>query len=704
MTVIEKDCTIALVGNPNSGKSTLFNLLTGLNQKVGNYPGITVAINSGKINADTNCVDLPGAYSLHATSEDEFILTNILIDKQDPNYPDCVIYVADINYLEKQLLLFTQVKDLGFPVILVLNMIDLAEKDKTEVDIAKLEKEFPDTTIIPVSSKTGKGIKELKEIIHQKKFITTSPENRFYQPLTQSEIEAVDWMKNTFGYDNPFQSMLCLHHHDKITHHNSSEKAEMDEWMHQHQFPSLRLQIDDTMRRYDYFTPIVQRTTKKVKKSLTISDKIDAILTHRLVGPLLFALVMIFVFQAIFSWATYPMDIIENLMAAASGWVGSMSSGSWFTDLIANGLIPGIAGVLVFIPQIAILFLLISLLEEIGYMSRAVFMFDRIMQRFGLNGRSLVALISSGACAIPAIMSARTISNPKEKLITILVTPFISCSARIPVYAILVAFVVPSTTIWGIFNTQGLVFMGLYALGIIAAMSAALVLKKILPSWGNSHLMINLPDYRMPDFRNIWITVYKYTRSFVLEAGKIILIISMILWLLSSYGPGNKMDMAEQESIAFAQSQNLTSQQTENLIASKQLEASYAGHIGKFFEPVIKPLGYDWKIGIALFTSFAAREVFVGTMATIYSLGSAESELTIKDRMSKEVNRETGLPVYTLATALSLLVFYVLAMQCMSTLAVVKKETGTWKWPVVQFFSMTGLAYLASFLVFQLLS
>ncbi len=361
-----------------------------------------------------------------------------------------------------------------------------------------------------------------------------------------------------------------------------------------------------------------------------------------------------------------------------------------------------LGGILIFIPQIAILFLLISLLEEVGYMARAVFMFDNVMQRFGMNGRSIVALVSSGACAIPAVMSTRTISNWKERLITILVSPFISCSARIPVYTVLIGFVVPAATVWGFLNVQGLAFMGLYIVSILAALGAAWVFKKILKTEERSFLMLELPEYRTPVFKNVLLNVYEKVKAFVIEAGKIIFVISIVLWLMASYGPGNKMELAEQEAISLATQNNLDEDATADLIAGKQIEASYAGHLGKFIEPVIQPLGYDWKMGIALITSFAAREVFIGTMATIYSIGSTDDEGTIRERMAKEVNPLTGEKTYNFATSLSLLVFYIFAMMCMSTLAVVKRETGGWKWPIIQFLFMTILAYVAAFAVYQI--
>ena len=698
--------TVALVGNPNSGKTSLFNQLTGMNQRTGNYPGITVSIKTGKITKNIECVDLPGAYSLHATSGDEYILTNVLLDPEDQHFPDLVIYVADVTQLEKQFLLFTQVRDLGFPILLVLNMMDLADRQKYQLDIQALQDRLNPVEVIPVSSRTGAGIDRLKQRIYDlsgQPLTVQTPDHPFFK-LSDAEQEGVTWMHDAFGYTNPYHSLLCLHHHQHLEHHSETEKAQITNWCQEHQFNSLRLQIDDTMHRFDTFEPILHQVKSKKPELENASDRADRLLTHHIAGPIVFLLSMVVVFQAIFSWASYPMEWIESAFGYASSTLGETLPATWWSSLLIDGIIPGIAGILVFIPQIAILFFIISLMEESGYMARAVFMFDRVMQRFGLNGRSLISLISGGACAIPAILSTRSISNPKERLITILVTPFISCSARIPVYAVLVAFVIPPVTIWGIFNAQGLVFMGLYAVGILVAMLVSLLLSKTMKSQGSSYLMIHLPEYKMPSLRNVSLMVYESVRSFVLEAGKIILFISLILWVLSSYGPGEKMRLAEAQATEQAQDQQLDDAATANLIASQKMEASYAGHIGKWMEPAIRPLGYDWKIGIALLPSFAAREVFVGTMATIYSLGSADDELTIHDRMAKEVDQVTGKPRYDLATALSLLLFYVLAMQCISTLAVVRKETGTWKWPVIQFTMMTGLAYLVALAIYQFLS
>ena len=410
---------------------------------------------------------------------------------------------------------------------------------------------------------------------------------------------------------------------------------------------------------------------------------------------------MLLVFQAIFAWASYPMDLIDSLFGQLVEGVQQVLPAGWVTDLITDGILAGLGGVVIFVPQIAILFFLITILEEVGYMARAAFMFDRVMQFFGLNGRSMVALISSSACAIPAVMSTRNIANWKERLITIMVSPLISCSARIPVYTVLIGFVVPVGTVWGVFNQQGLAFMGLYLLGIFAAFASAWVFKKVLKTNESSYLMLELPSYRPPVMRNVWLNVWEKVKTFLLEAGKVIIVISIALWGLATYGPKAAIEQAEQSAIEQATEQNLPENEAADLLAAKQLEASFAGHLGKFIEPAIAPLGFDWKMGIALITSFAAREVFVGTMATIYSIGSEDDESSVRDRMAAERNPVTGDLVYSLPTSLSLLIFYVFAMMCMSTLAVVKRETKSWKWPIIQFVFMTAMAYLSSWIVYQ---
>lgn len=704
-----KVLNVAVLGNPNCGKSSIFNKLTGLRQKVGNFPGVTVDKKVGYLTSpsgvEVKILDFPGTYSLYPNSQDERIVVQSFTNPADENYPDVLLYVVDVTKLEKHLLLFTQLCDLGLPVILVLNMADIAEREGMEVDAAFLREQLK-TPVIKVSARTGSGIAEIgKELDHFIEQPRNLQRDEPFYPFSKIEQQVIQQLEPDFPGFSPYQLLLLSHHYEWLSFLDDAQKDLIKGVVEKTQMDSLRLQVDETMRRFDHFTPIALHAIKQERASSSpVTDALDRVLTHRILGPVIFMVLMLFVFQAIYAWATYPMDWIEGLFGWMTVQLQAVLPDGWFSSLLTDGVLAGLGGIMVFIPQIAILFLLISILEEVGYMARAAYMFDRLMQTFGLNGRSIVALISGGACAIPAIMSTRTIGNWKERLITILVTPFISCSARIPVYTVLIGFVVPATTVWGIFNLQGLAFMGLYLLGIIAALGSAFIFKLILRTRESSFLMLELPEYRTPVLRNVGLTVWEKVKTFIVEAGKIIMIISVVLWVLASYGPPKEMAQAVQDAEALAEAQSLDEIQTADLVAAKQIEASFAGHLGKFIEPAIQPLGFDWKMGIALITSFAAREVFIGTMATIYSIGSKEDEFSIRDRMARERDPETGLKVYTMATSLSLLIFYVFAMQCMSTLAVVRRETKSWKWPVIQFVFMTALAYFGSLLVYQLFS
>ena len=702
---------LALAGNPNAGKTSIFNLLTGMNQKVGNFPGVTVEKKTGKFlttsQEEIHLIDFPGTYSLYPNSLDERIVVQTFSNPNDVNYPDGILYIADVTKLEQHILLLSQLLDLGLPVILVLNMIDLAEKGGLNIEAERLSDYFQ-IPVIPVSSRSGKGKDQLIESVEKMVLQSTKSvqEKKPFVPFDPQETKVINAINKRLPHLNAYQALLVGHHSQWLKHLSAEEQDNIHKDLEHIGFEPLRHQIKETMKRYDRFTPIVKKSLKKSvsnSNSISFTERLDYILTHPFWGTVFFIFLMLIVFQAIYTLATYPMDWIEQLFGFLNTSVKSLAPGSWITNLIADGLIAGLGGIMVFIPQIAILFFLISLLEEAGYMARAAFLFDRTMQFFGLNGRSVVALISGGACAVPAIMSTRNIANWKERMITIMVTPLISCSARIPVYAVLIALVIPSTTVLGIFNLQGLVFMGLYLLGIIAALLSALVFKLILRSEETSYLMLELPEYRVPVIRNVWLTVLEKVRSFIVEAGKVILIISLILWVLASFGPGNAMENAALTARQQALQQNLSESETNDLISAKKIEASFAGQLGKMIEPAIQPLGFDWKIGIALITSFAAREVFVGTMATIYSIGSVDDDFSIKEKMAKEINPKTGKPVYTLATSLSLLLFYVFAMQCMSTLAVVKRETNSWKWPIIQFVFMSALAYICSLIIYQVL-
>ncbi len=696
---------IALIGNPNSGKSTLFNQLTGLRQKVGNFPGVTVdkKIGQTKLSPDlkVSIIDFPGTYSLYPTSQDERIVTQTFVNTEDVNYPDAVLYVADQTQLEKHLLLLTQIRDLDIPVLLALNMADVAREDQINIDIKILAKELK-IPISIISARTGEGMDELKKKLAELLQSDFTPSKAF-SSFSSGEKSLVAALKNFPKKTNDYQKILLAHHAAWLPSLNEHEKKTLIDTAINAELHPLKWQVRETMSRFDRIEPLVKKvvtTPSQTKASFT--DKVDLIVTHWLAGPIIFFALMLVVFQAIFAWSSFPMDLIDGAFGAINEWVSASLPEGLFSSLLTDGILSGIGGVVIFIPQIAILFFLISILEESGYMARAVYLFDNVMRRFGLNGRSIVGLVSGAACAIPAIMSTRTISNWKERLITILVTPLISCSARIPVYTVLIGFVVPSSMVYGFFNLQGLAFMGLYLLGIVAALFAAWVFKLILKTEESSFLLLELPVYRRPSLKNVFYNVWEKTKTFVIEAGKIIFVISIVLWVLATFGPAEKMKLAQQEATTIATQQNLSATDAANLLASKKIEASYAGHLGKLIEPVIQPLGFDWKIGIALITSFAAREVFVGTMATIYSIGSDSDEIGVRDKLREAKDPETGKPVYTWVTSLSLLIFYVFAMQCMSTLAVTKRETKSWKWPIVQFVFMTALAYLGSLFVYQM--
>ena len=700
---------VGLVGNPNSGKSSLFNLLTGLRQRVGNFPGVTVEKKVGRLVLPglppVELVDFPGAYSCYPTSLDERLVVQELTNPAGDLFPDAIVYVADITKLDKHLLLFTQLRDLDLPMILVLNMADLMGEGALSVDLPGLRKKLS-VPVVAVSSREDRGIDELRTAIADllrspDEFRTAQP---FYEPGAAARDVLAD-LRRHLPARNDYHALLLTHHAPWLKHIPEATRHRVQQARVARGFHSLRAQVEETMDRYNNFEPIVHATVRHAGDEASRSDRIDNVVTHPVFGPLIFIGLMLLVFQALFAWAALPMDFIEATFGSLGEGIRSTLGAGWLTDLLVDGIVAGLGGVLVFVPQIAILFFFISILEEVGYLARAAYLFDSLMQRFGLNGRSVVALISGHACAIPAIMSTRTIADWKERLLTILVTPLTSCSARIPVYVILISFAVPQVTyLNGLVGLQGLAFAGLYFLGIIGAMLSALVFKWVLKSTDRSFLMLELPDYRTPVWRNVGINVWQKSKTFVVEAGRVILLISIVLWAASTYGPSEGMAAAEAAATERAADRRLSEEEAADLLASERLEASYAGHLGKAIEPVIRPLGYDWKIGIALLTSFAAREVFVGTMATIYSVGSTDEEFRIRERMAEARDPVTGRAVYNPATAWSLLVFYVFAMMCMSTLAVTWRETGSWKWPVLQFVFMTAIAYVGAMAVYQTLT
>jgi len=705
---------IALVGNPNAGKSSIFNLLTGLRQQVSNFPGVTIEKKTGAFDLPSGkkvaVTDLPGCYSLYPNSSDERIVGEILTNPQHLNFPDLVVYVLDVMNLERHMLLATQIIDLGIPMILAVNMMDLAAAENIQVDIAALQA-YLQVPVVPISGRTAEGKDNLLQAIDQ--FHQSAPPHSAYlrkeafYALSADEKSLIQSISGWEAGKTDYSKLVSCHLAQDISLAPALQQG-IEQSVQSQNFNRLRYQINETMTRFRDMAPSIKRTLDIPSEGYTKwTHRIDQIITHRFIGPLIFFTIMLFVFQAIYAWSEAPMGWIEETFAWMTDGVKSIMPEAWYTDLLTDGVIAGLGGVVVFVPQITILFLLIALLEESGYMSRAVFMFDEIMQKFGMNGRSLVSLISSGACAIPAIMATRTITDWKERIITMMVAPLISCSARIPVYAVLIGFVVPDGN-WGIFNYQGLAFMGLYLLGIIASLVAALVFKWVIKSKQNSQLMIELPVYKAPLMKNVLLTVREKVWSFISSAGQVILGISIVLWFLASYGPGDMDAKALAEVSAKPDYATLTEDERDAQIQGAKISYSYAGYLGKAIEPAIAPLGFDWKIGIALITSFAAREVFVGTMATIYSIGSTddedESTATLRQKMGAELKTDGVTKRYDFPTALSLLVFYVFAMQCMSTLAVTKKETNGWKWPMIQLGYMTAMAYFGSLLIYQFFS
>ncbi|MDZ4846336.1 MAG: ferrous iron transport protein B [Chitinophagales bacterium] len=694
---------LALIGNPNAGKTSVFNHLTGMRQKTGNFPGVTVDKKTGGLTlpdgTEATIIDLPGAYSLYPNSMDERIATDILCNRNSASYPALALYVADVNNLERHLLLCSQLIDLEIPVLLALTMTDIAETNGLHCAMQSLAEELG-VEIVQVNGRTGSGITELISRIPAAKLRKSKrfSDTRSFAPQT------VDALKKIFPDENDYSALLLAHHHQRFDFINASQKNEISR-ITTTGFNSLQLQVQETLARYEKITALLRRAVTQEKKNEqeTFTEKIDKLLTHRVFGSLIFLAVLFFVFQAIFAWATYPMEWIDSGFSELGSLAKTHLPHGVINDLLTEGILPGLSGICIFIPQITILFALIIFLEDVGYMSRTIFLSDSIMRKFGLNGRSIVSLFSGLACAVPAIMTTRTITNWKERLITIMVTPLMSCSARIPVYTILVALVIPGDSSIAFFDMRGLLMLGLYMLGVFAALISAFVLKKIIKTNEQSYLVMELPSYKIPNWKNIAFTVFEKVKIFVTQAGKVIFIISIVLWFLASYGPKKAMGEAENIPVSLT-NETLTQEQVNDIIAARKMQASYAGQLGRFIEPVIEPLGFDWKIGIALITSFAAREVFVGTIATLYSVGREQSDESILEKMRSEINPQTGLQVFTPAVVFSLLIFYVFAMQCMSTIAVVKRETKSWKWAGIQFVYMTALAYVASFITYQLMS
>ena len=698
---------IALVGNPNSGKSSIFNSLTGLNQKIGNFPGVTVDKKTGTSQISESLkaliIDLPGAYSLYPKRHDEWVSYKVLINQDIDITADVFLLVADASNLKRNLLFCSQLIDLKKPVVVALTMMDLAKKKNIQIDIAGLERELG-VPVIPVNPRKNKGIKELKKAIElTAENLNKTPARDFIDTNTFAP-EAIKEINKLFPGTGDYRAIHYLINHENFALDAATQDV-IENIEIRNKFNPTKTQAEEIMQRYGRIKHIMKQTVVEadpLQKAL-FTEKLDNILLHRVWGYLILITVLFLLFQSIFWVAQYPMDAIEWSFAKLGGFLGSILSQGWVSDVLINGVLAGLSGIMIFIPQIMILFGLITLLEDTGYMARISFLTDKVMRKAGLNGKSVMPMISGFACAVPAIMSARNIENKKERLLTIMCTPLMSCSARLPVYTILIALIIPGHLYFGFLSVQGLVMMALYLLGTIMALVTAYIFKWFIKSIERSYFILELPVYRGPRWKNIFYTMVEKAKVFVFNAGKIIMVISLLLWVLSGYGPKERMKTASEKYEILAVANPSQADQYNKERKTALLENSYAGILGKSIEPVIKPLGFDWKIGIALITSFAAREVFVGTMATLYSVGEDKDKdyTTLRQKMSAAV-RDDGTKVYDLATGLSLLVFYVLAMQCMSTLAVVKRETRSWKWPIIQLFYMTGLAYVMSLLVYNI--
>lgn len=691
---------IALIGNPNTGKTSVFNALTGLNQKVGNYPGITVEKKQGSCRLSrttkADIIDLPGTYSLNASSMDESVVIELLLNKNDKDYPDVAVVVSDIENLKRNLLLFTQIKDLEIPTLLVINMSDRMQRKGISLNVALLEEKLK-TKIALISTRENTGIDQLKAFILDYRLLSK-------ESITDIRSIDADYFQNlekVFPNQSLYKLWLVITQDVNFAKLERKKVEDATSYKTQSESHLKRLQQKETIKRYQIINNALKETyVVDINKATDIRSRLDRVLIHRFWGYIIFFMILLTIFQVIFDWSSIPMDFIDESFTKLSELTKENLPPGLFTSLLAEGIISGLGGIIIFIPQIAFLFLFIAVLEETGYMSRVVFLMDRGLRKYGLSGKSVIPLISGTACAIPAVMATRNIENWKERLITILVTPFTTCSARLPVYLILISLVIPQGSFLGM-GYQGLTLMGLYLLGFVMALLSAALLNKLLKIQSKTYFVIEMPNYKLPLLKNVLITVFEKTKSFVVEAGKIILAISILLWVMASFGPGEEFKNAE----AIVREQQAVNQLSEEAlltkIASYKLEHSFIGILGKSIEPAIAPLGFDWKIGIALISSFAAREVFVGTLATIYSVGNDQEE-TIKNRMAAE-RKPNGKPLFDLPTGISLMLFYAFALQCMSTLAIVKKETNSWKWPMIQLFSMTGIAYLSALIVYQIL-
>ncbi|WP_099367631.1 ferrous iron transport protein B [Sphingobacterium sp. 1.A.4] len=698
-----KNPNIVLLGNPNVGKTSLFNRLTKLNQKVGNYPGITVEKREGTLKAHNktyHIIDLPGTYTLFPNSLDEEIVFQILSDKNNPYHPDLTLVVAEPATIKRSIILYQQARELGIPAIFVINMMDEIESKGMQIDIQKLEV-YLKTKVYKTNARTGKGIDELVAAFPQS---PVTYFGNFQIPATYSA--ALDEAKRIFPLATEYLTWQYLAQ-ERISSLTTEQQKALEEIRTKHQLNIHEMQKLESQIRHDAITedlkPIIQ---KAENKKLNNTSKIDRILLHPILGYIIFFGLLFVIFQAIFAWSGPLMDWIDGLFADITEKLDAALPDGPLASLFIYGIVAGVGGIVIFLPQIVILFLFLSLMEESGYMSRVVFLMDRWLKPFGLNGKSVIPLMSGAACAIPAVMSARNIENPKERLLTMLVTPFMTCSARLPIYIVIIGLVIPETSVLG-FNLQGMVLFAMYLLGIIGALGSAWILNKVIKSVRSSYLIFELPTYKAPDWKNVLTNVWDKASGFLWDAGKIILMISIVLWVLGNFGPNDKFYKADE--YVTAMKPNLEEEQFDKEVASYKLEHSFLGYLGMGIEPFVRPLGYDWKMGIGLISSFAAREVFVGTMAVVYSLGDEVDieddgqKRSLLDKMRSEINANTGKPAYNMASGISLLLFYAFAMQCMATIGVVRKETGSWKWTLIQTLFMTGLAYVAALIAYQLL-